>query len=43
MSQDDFRLSEPFTCTVMRSASVRHARDDLVLHDLTESKKGYEL
>lgn len=39
MSQDDFRLSEPFTRVVMRSASIRHARNDLVVHELQTSEK----
>lgn len=43
MSQDDFRLSEAFTRAVMSSASIRHARNDLVFHDLTGSKRGCEL
>lgn len=35
MSHDDFRLSEGFMRGVMRSASIRHPGNDLVLHYLT--------
>lgn len=43
MSQDDFRLSEAVIRAVMSSASIRHARNELVFHDLTGSKRGCEL
>lgn len=43
MSQDDFRLSEAFIRAVMSSASIRHARNDLVFCDLTGGKRGCEL
>lgn len=39
MSRDDFRLSELFTRGEMRSASIRHAGNDPVLHALTGKKK----